>query len=669
MAKKFPVSEITKVLISAFPGFQIAPKKQSNNSMPFLVKKDSETYYVKVIDSEAQHQEGLDEVELLKGVSSDSVIPLISSGIIDDSYQWLQFPNIEGETIDRIKTEWDSESIKALLRDMAHAVRDIWDGGVVHRDVKPKNIIRKKGNGYVLLDLGIGYFMDQQDRDTTKARGSRHYSAPEQFMAILGDDIDISFATDHFSLGVVAYELATGINPFQQFPKSYTSVGEAICQYDPEPPIGINKAISPELSSLIMRLLNKSPSKRFASPQILIDELEGKTSKPASKLKLYLHAPNSTLDYLEYHNTRKSDSQLDGMVVSIGSSEDKIKQIKQSGLELLIDPKTYKLRYPKPKQATLRAKLRVPERKNLTGMGLADKDFLKKLTTRVIDLQQSATQIILPYFAIRSTSDGILEINKSCWKIGRDYVNEKGLKVPILGGLMLSRDIVTNTKSRTDLLDRLIGCSQFLDGYYIIFQNEDDTVHPITEVDFLTGIDEILGLLGSLGNIVVDYADPSILPLLHNGTVACSNEKFARCFPFSKHIDNPKEQKGRPKEEDIKLRIYSDPLYDFLEEKATLGILSDLGFESELTCECEFCAKAKPFDQSVPKSLKDSERHFYIKITEHRNATNGLGYEDWTNFYLNKLENSVALGKKIAALYSRERFAQHEGLISIIKKR
>lgn len=670
MAKnKFPVDEAQKVLAAHFSGYQVKQQKQSNNSLPYVVTKGAECYYVKVIDSKSQEEEGLDEVASLKSVSSRYVIELIGSGPIKDSYHWLQFPQIVGETIDHVKATWSSDELTKLALHVACAIDDMWRAGVVHRDIKPKNIMKQKSDDYLLLDLGIGYFIDQEDRDTTKARGSRFYSAPEQFMAINGKDIDISFATDHFSLGVILYELATGTNPFQNFPKSYTSVGEAICQYDPEPPIGVNKDITPELSAIIMRLLNKSPSKRFASPQLLIDALKGEKKEVQAHPKVYLHAPNSLTDFFAYHDASARDKRLDGVLVSITASEKKTKEIKARGLELLIDPETYKLPYPKPSQTNIRAKLKIPAAKQLTGLGLADNEFLKKLTRQTIDLQDAADRFVPPYFAIRSVEDGLLEINKKCWRYAREVAKEKGQSKPMLGGIMLSRDIVVNTTLRTELLDKLIGCSQLLDGYYITFQNEDDSVHSITEQDFLDGIKEIVTLLGTLGEIVVGRADLSIVPLLPNGTFVTSNEKSARSFSFTKKLDNPKPQEGAPKEEDIKLRYYADQLYDFLEEKTTLGMLVDLGFEAELSCDCQYCKKAKPFDKSAAKSLIDSERHFYEKITDLRGSTTGLKDDEWVAYFNKRLTAAIELSKRIAKSYpGRERFAQYEGLITVINK-
>lgn len=670
MAKnKFPVAEIQKALTAQFDGYQVKQQKQSNNSIPYLVIKGSDCFYVKVIDTRSQEEEGLDEVASLKSVSSKYVIELIDSAPIQDTYHWLQFPQILGDTLDRVKTTWDSGELTKLALHIAYAVNDMWRAGVVHRDIKPKNIIKQKNGEYLLLDLGIGYFIDQEDRDTTKARGSRFYSAPEQFMAINGKDIDISFATDHFSLGVILYELATGTNPFQNFPKTYTSVGEAICQYDPEPPIGLNKDISPEISAIIMRLLNKSPSKRFASPQLLIDALKSEKKEVSARPRFYLHAPNSLTDYLAYHDASAEDKRLDGVLVSITASEKKIKEIKTRGLGLLIDPETYKLPYPKTSQTSIRAKLKIPAAKSLMGLGLADNDFLKKLTRQTIELQEAADRFVPPYFAIRSVEDGLLEINKKCWRYARDITKEKGITKPILGGIMLSRDIVVNVTLRTELLDKLIGCSQLLDGYYITFQNEDDSVHSIIEQDFLDGIKEIVTLLGTLGEIVIGRADLSIVPLVPDGTFVTSNEKSARSFSFTKKLDNPKPQEGAPKEEDIKLRYYADPLYDFLEEKATLGILADLGFETDLSCDCQYCQKAKPFDKATAKSLIDSERHFYVKITDLRQATSGLKNSEWVAYFNKRLATAIELSKRIAKSYpGRERFAQYEGLVTVINK-
>ena len=148
--------------------------------------------------------------------------------------------------------------------------------GLVHRDVKPSNILLEDTvERAVLTDFGLARAMDDASLTQTGIlAGTPHYMSPEQAM---GAEIDAR--SDLFSLGAVLYFMAAGHPPFRA--GGALAVLHRICQEKHRPVWQWNKAIPDELSEIVNRLLEKKPSRRFASA----DEVRlatGPAAKPRS---------------------------------------------------------------------------------------------------------------------------------------------------------------------------------------------------------------------------------------------------------------------------------------------------------------------------------------------------------------------------------------------------
>lgn len=185
--------------------------------------------------------------------------------------QYIVMEYVEGETlkdlIDREKV-LENHDIIDYSTQIAQALKSAHDSGIVHRDIKPQNILIDKYGLCKVTDFGIARVSSNATITyTSSILGTVHYISPEQAK---GKIVDLK--SDLYSLGAVMYEMATGRVPFD----ADNSVGIAVMhiQDDPIPPREINPNLSKHLNYIIMKLLKKDPTERFQNASELIEALD-----------------------------------------------------------------------------------------------------------------------------------------------------------------------------------------------------------------------------------------------------------------------------------------------------------------------------------------------------------------------------------------------------------
>ena len=158
-----------------------------------------------------------------------------------------------------------------ILKGLQHA----HDKGIVHRDVKPQNIMVLADGTIKVTDFGIARFSRSDQRTITdKAIGSVHYISPEQARGEKTDE-----KADIYSVGVMLYEMITGKLPFQA--ESAVSVAIMQLQRDPQRPTEINASIPMGLEQITMRAMQKSQDKRYQSASEMLCDLNNFKKDPA----------------------------------------------------------------------------------------------------------------------------------------------------------------------------------------------------------------------------------------------------------------------------------------------------------------------------------------------------------------------------------------------------
>ena len=192
---------------------------------------------------------------------------------IENGFPYLAMQFIEGQDLERHLQSRSRLPVKEVLhlgRQMAEALRHVHEAGLVHRDVKPSNIIVKPDGRPVLTDFGIT-FAATMPRITKGVVGTLEYMSPEQI-----DGADLDARADVYSLGAVLYECLTGRLPFEPAGESLTAQHQLIDRIrsdQPEPVRSLRDDMPAWLARAVMRCLEKKPEDRYKSALALAQAL------------------------------------------------------------------------------------------------------------------------------------------------------------------------------------------------------------------------------------------------------------------------------------------------------------------------------------------------------------------------------------------------------------
>ncbi len=162
------------------------------------------------------------------------------------------------------------DQVVDIATQLAKALAAAHTLGIVHRDIKPENVMKTPSGVVKVLDFGLARVQDSADARLTQTGvilGTPAYLAPEQ---ALGQPVD--FRTDLFALGLLIYELATGVNPFTA--KSVTATIARIVEEDPAPLSDVRPESVPGLDRIVATCLRKDPLERYRSTQEVVVDLE-----------------------------------------------------------------------------------------------------------------------------------------------------------------------------------------------------------------------------------------------------------------------------------------------------------------------------------------------------------------------------------------------------------
>jgi predicted ATPase len=223
---------------------------------------------VKVLSPDALGTDGpsrlIHEARAVAKLDHPNIVTVHDAGESDGT-PYIVMQLVEGEPLPR-QQAINTQQVVSIAMQLCEALSHAHEKGIIHRDVKPSNVIRTQDGSARLMDFGIARSPDSQLTQTGSFVGTLSYIAPEQAQ---GGEID--HRTDLYALGVLLYELCTGELPFRG--EDAFSVIAQHLHAPVVPPVEKNPEVPAALSDLIVRLLGKSPEERPGSAQAVAEAL------------------------------------------------------------------------------------------------------------------------------------------------------------------------------------------------------------------------------------------------------------------------------------------------------------------------------------------------------------------------------------------------------------
>ena len=267
------------------------------------------------------------EARAMAIVQHANLCPIFDVGRFEE-WHFLTMAFIDGQPLSNMLKDSNFLSVAqaaTLMKTVAVAVQKAHEAGIVHRDLKPANIMLNKDGDPIIMDFGLARRKSTGEVDLTQRGavfGSPAYMAPEQVEA---KHDEIGPATDVYALGVILYQLVTGHRPFQG---SVMSIFAQILSNVPDPPSKRRRDLPPEIDSICLKALAKSPSERHASAAMFAEELSYLVNPAGRDVKTISYHSRSEFDSVAgvdadstSNNRSRRDAELRQVTVAVFNYE------------------------------------------------------------------------------------------------------------------------------------------------------------------------------------------------------------------------------------------------------------------------------------------------------------------------------------------------------------
>jgi serine/threonine protein kinase/tetratricopeptide (TPR) repeat protein len=235
-------------------------------------------------DGDRYHARFLREARAVSNLSHPHIATLYDYGETEMGQPFIVMELVKGETLSRLLATGNLTLLRAveIVSEVAEALAEAHRHGIIHRDVKPSNVIINEREQVKVLDFGLVKHLNKGSSNGVDKDANTLLTAHTQSGIVVGTPLYLSpeqargahidARSDLFALGTLLYECITGKAAFSG--SSVFEIAAQVIHVDPPPPSSINSHVPPELDSITLKALAKKPEARYQSAEELIADLE-----------------------------------------------------------------------------------------------------------------------------------------------------------------------------------------------------------------------------------------------------------------------------------------------------------------------------------------------------------------------------------------------------------
>ncbi|HRN70156.1 MAG TPA: serine/threonine-protein kinase, partial [Candidatus Woesebacteria bacterium] len=385
------------------------------------------------------------EIQAIKKISHPNVVKFYDFGTFIDNefeYFYIVMDLVEGKPLTEYVGTIDENTCVDIIESILDTLDAVHQEGIIHRDLKPANIMIDNKGQPIILDFGLAKLIDYSSITQTGERvGTFYYMSPQQ----VTDSKNIDNRSDYFAIGVITYQLLTGVLPYDA--TNLPALIDQIKNQYPKNPSEINSNISNNIENVILKLLEKEPYKRYQTVAEIKNALRATPEEPKTKLDL------STINFIRLLHTEKTVFEValkDGLIDRVIFPANffnfyhlTVKVLKESGIPFTTDPATNRLVYTAFSKT--KGVLELPYSSGNEVTPIQKKDFnsisqVQEYVKKVIEYQiaNGITEIAAPFFFAKNTSDEWFHINVKLLKEAIAYRDEHYSDLPLWGGICMN---------------------------------------------------------------------------------------------------------------------------------------------------------------------------------------------------------------------------------------
>lgn len=442
----------------------------------YKAEKDGKFYAIKIFQTEylkTEYRNRIDrEIKAIQKISHPNVVKFHDYGTFMDNefeYFYIVMDLVEGRSLTEYIGTVEEDKCIQIIESVLDTLDAVHKDGIIHRDLKPANIMITQKGEPIILDFGLAKLIDYSSITQTGERvGTFFYMSPEQ----ITDSKNINSLSDYFTVGVIFYELLTGVLPYDA--ANLPALIDQIKNQYPKNPSELNMSISNRIENTILKLLEKEPYKRFQTVSDIKNALKVEPEVRPKKLDL------SIRNFIRLLHTEKGVFEValkDDLVERVVFPANffkfyhpTVKILRESGIPFTTDPATNRLVYTAFSKT--KGVLELPYSSGNEVMPTQKKDFhsISQIQEHVIkvfqyQVENGVTELAAPFFFAKSSSDEWFNINLKLLKESIDYRNEHHPDMPLWAGICMNVENWHDDMEKTKILNYYVKAAP--DGFFI----------------------------------------------------------------------------------------------------------------------------------------------------------------------------------------------------------